>query len=132
MAAVLTYLAFIFVPYSNIFIAIPITYATIYLGLWNGRRIALIRSGDYSYGIYIYGFVIQQAIVGASPSLRHLYVALPMMVVVVFCFAAFSWFVVEKPTLSSRKHLPVLDEAIKSAIRRFAPKGKATPKSAQA
>jgi peptidoglycan/LPS O-acetylase OafA/YrhL len=132
VAAVLMYLAFIFVPYSNIFIAIPITYATIYLGLWNGRRIALIRSGDYSYGIYIYGFVIQQAIVGASPSLRHLYVALPMMVVVVFCFAAFSWFVVEKPALSSRKHLPVLDEAIKSAIRRFAPKGKATPKSAQA
>lgn len=132
LVAVLTYLAFIFVPYSNIIIAIPITYTTIYLGLWNGRRIALVRSGDYSYGIYIYGFVIQQTIVGASPSLRHLYVSLPLMVVLVFCFAAFSWFVIEKPALRSRKYLPVLDEAIKSAIRKFAPKAKATPKSARA
>jgi len=53
---------------------------------------------DYSYGIYLYGFVVQQAVTDLCPGLDHgasLVVAIPLAVVL----AALSWHMVEQPCL---------------------------------
>jgi peptidoglycan/LPS O-acetylase OafA/YrhL len=73
---------------------------------------AFNRTGDYSYGLYVYSFPIQQLLVqllpGATPA-RLFALALPAALVV----AALSWHVVEKPALGlkSRFHRPAEDHA---------------------
>jgi peptidoglycan/LPS O-acetylase OafA/YrhL len=59
--------------------------------------------GDYSYGIYLYAFPIQQAVAfGLS---RVWYVHLPLALAGTLLVAAFSWHVVEKPTLRLKRLL---------------------------
>ncbi|WP_243050007.1 acyltransferase [Dyella sp. RRB7] len=53
---------------------------------------------DYSYGIYLYGWVVQQAVTNLCPGLDHntsLVVAIPVTVIV----ASLSWHFVERPCL---------------------------------
>ena len=45
-----------------------VTYCTIFLGLVPVPKIKLISSGDYSYGLYLYGFPISQAFDGSYSS----------------------------------------------------------------
>ncbi|HEY2608222.1 MAG TPA: acyltransferase, partial [Paraburkholderia sp.] len=54
---------------------------------------------DYSYGIYLYGFMVQQCVANIAPQLSHvmsLLVAVPLILV---C-AALSWHFVERPVLT--------------------------------
>ena len=55
------------------------------------------RLGDYSYGVYIYAFPIQQAVAmaGVDDPLINILVATPL----VLACAIFSWHVIEKPFL---------------------------------
>jgi peptidoglycan/LPS O-acetylase OafA/YrhL len=96
-------------PYGDYFVACPAAYVTVYLGLLNPAKDKLLLGGDYSYGIYLYGFPIQQAVSAAAPSLRSvtfcLLVALPLTV----AFAAGSWWLVEKHALRLRRWLPVVE-----------------------
>jgi peptidoglycan/LPS O-acetylase OafA/YrhL len=96
-------------PYGDYFVACPAAYVTVYLGLLNPARDKILLSGDYSYGIYLYGFPIQQAVSAAAPSLRSvtfcLLVALPLTV----AFAAGSWWLVEKRALRLRRWLPAVE-----------------------
>ncbi len=46
------------VPYGLRFAPLPVAYVTIYLGLLNLPRDRIVLSGDYSYGLYLYGFPI--------------------------------------------------------------------------
>ena len=60
------------------------------------------RLGDYSYGLYIYGFPVQQAIV----SLWHGVAPLPLLaasVAVTLTLAAASWHLVEQPMLRLKR-----------------------------
>ena len=59
--------------------------------------------GDFSYGTYLYGFPVQQVIIGRiegvpGPTSLTL-IALPLTL----CFAAFSWYAVERPALALKK-----------------------------
>jgi peptidoglycan/LPS O-acetylase OafA/YrhL len=74
---------------------LPVAYVTTYLGLTRPKRIPVILDGDYSYGIYIYAFPIQQIVVNVVTKdwRAHLVVS----VILVGCFAAISWHYVEKP-----------------------------------
>jgi len=60
------------------------------------------RYGDYSYGIYIYAFPIQQAFVAVLPNIEvnemMLYSFLTTMI-----FSTLSWRYIEKPSLSLKK-----------------------------
>ncbi|OAF13602.1 hypothetical protein AYJ54_43535 [Bradyrhizobium centrolobii] len=77
---------------------LALTYIVIYIGT---RRIwlpSLLRDGDYSYGIYLFGFPLQQTLVYfLPPEYRHglaiLLVGLPLTL----AFAVFSWKFVEQP-----------------------------------
>jgi peptidoglycan/LPS O-acetylase OafA/YrhL len=83
---------------------LAVTYVITYLGLVKFPRIALLQSGDDSYGIYLYGFPIAQALVAIIPQLRGhgLWVNF-VTVPITFAFSVASWHIIEKPTLSLKK-----------------------------
>ena len=83
--------------------AIPTAYAVVYLGLLNPPKLWLVRSGDYSYGIYLYGYPLQQALLAALPIAKMWYGNLLLSVPITFAFAYLSWNVVEKRALKLRR-----------------------------
>lgn len=54
---------------------------------------------DYSYGIYLYGFVVQQAVAAIFPGLNS-YASLIVAIPVTLFLAALSWHLVERPCLA--------------------------------
>ncbi len=101
-AAALT-IAGLLVPDAYYFISLPVAYLACYLGTLNPRRTWIVSSGDYSYGLYLYGFPIQQAFTALgswtyNPAL-DLCVALP----VTFIVAWTSWHFVERPALRLKR-----------------------------
>jgi peptidoglycan/LPS O-acetylase OafA/YrhL len=98
VASILAMLVVLNFPVSAQFYPPLVAYTTIALGMSNPRRTFLINTGDYSYGIYLCAFPIQQAYVhlASQPEWRsNIVFALPITV----CFAAFSWHCVEKHVL---------------------------------
>lgn len=83
--------------------ALPLTYCIVYLGMLKVPRIPLLQNGDYSYGIYLFHFPIQQTLVHLFPSLREWYLLLPTAAILTMLFAAGSWHWIEKPTLTLKK-----------------------------
>jgi peptidoglycan/LPS O-acetylase OafA/YrhL len=76
-------------------------YVVAVIGLTSMPKIPFLSSGDYSYGVYIYGFPIQQTIarfVSEQNALTNFAIALPTTLAV----AAISWHLVEKPFLALR------------------------------
>jgi peptidoglycan/LPS O-acetylase OafA/YrhL len=93
-----------FVPFGDYPGVLTIAYVTVYLGLTNARRLSLIKGADYSYGMYLYGYVIQQLFVYlAAP--RFWWVNVLVCVPASALFAAFSWHFIEKPAQNLRKPL---------------------------
>jgi peptidoglycan/LPS O-acetylase OafA/YrhL len=109
---------FWFVPLGYYFAILTITYVTVYVGLTNFKRISVIKGADYSYGIYIYHFVIIQFFIYlAAPPYwwDNVLVCIPLSAL----FAACSWHFIEKPTQKWRKYLPTAEKrylAIKCQI----------------
>jgi peptidoglycan/LPS O-acetylase OafA/YrhL len=65
----------------------------------------LTRSGDYSYGVYIYAFPVQQTVVSLWPNLAvGPYIVLVSAIVLVL--AAASWHLVEAPALRLKPRTP--------------------------
>lgn len=77
------------------------TYATMYLAYayyLNGHNIA--HYGDFSYGVYLYAWPVQQVLApySASPFVNF-FLSLPIILI----FAVCSWAFIEKPSLSKKK-----------------------------
>ena len=85
------------------FALLPLSYVTVFLGLCDPPRTTIVLGADYSYGMYLYGFPIQQTIAYFLPDGRMWYVNFVLSVIVAACFAAFSWHVIEKRVLSQKK-----------------------------
>ena len=67
-------------------------------GLEKGRWLGRLAKHDYSYGIYIYAFPVQQTVVALWPSISHgMY--LGMTSVMTLGLAAMSWHWIEQPAL---------------------------------
>jgi peptidoglycan/LPS O-acetylase OafA/YrhL len=111
-------LASILIPNGIRFAALPAAYFTIYLGLLNPPRERISLSGDYSYGLYLYGFPIQQAVVAALPNLREWYWNILISLPLATAIAVLSWWIVERPILRSRQVLDRLDDWLKIRLRR--------------
>ena len=95
-------LAFLSVPTLYVFCAIPIAYATVWCGLQNIPKLPLVFTGDYSYGIYLYAFPIQQAVAMTFPKVGYFGAFALALVATSFC-AAFSWHAIERPALKLRR-----------------------------
>lgn len=82
-----------------------ITYITIFIGLTALPKIKLLQSGDYSYGIYLYGFPITMVLVATFPWLRNNYFGLvPSAITCTMITAILSWHLVEKRFLRLRRY----------------------------
>jgi peptidoglycan/LPS O-acetylase OafA/YrhL len=91
------------------FLALPVAYVTVYLGLLNPPRNRVLLSGDYSYGLFLYGFPIQQAIASLQGSVQHWYWNLLLSLPCIIVCAVGSWWIIEKPALGIRKYLKKYD-----------------------
>lgn len=89
-------------PLFQFSLVIAIAYATFVIAY---RPDGIIRRynalGDYSYGMYVYAFPVQQAaiaIAGPMSPLENIAIAFPVTLI----FALASWYLVEKPSLDRR------------------------------
>ncbi len=102
IAAVLAYL-FLSHGATHYLAILPLAYVTVFLGLCDPPRTSFVLGADYSYGMYLYGFPIQQTIAFLLPDARIWYVNFVLSLIVAACFSAFSWHVIEKRVLMRRK-----------------------------
>lgn len=92
------------VPAAGYLLPFPVAYTTVFLGLLNPRKGAFMRSGDYSYGLYLCGFPLQQAVFTTMSFARTWYGNILVGFPVAFLFAFLSWHLLEKQVLR-RKNL---------------------------
>jgi peptidoglycan/LPS O-acetylase OafA/YrhL len=82
-----------------------VAYMTVYVGLLNPQRSIIINAGDFSYGVYLYSFPIQQAVASVfgvgGGWLQNVAISLPL----VGGLALFSWWFIEKPFLKVRRYI---------------------------
>jgi peptidoglycan/LPS O-acetylase OafA/YrhL len=97
------------IPDGNRFTPIFIGYITVYLGTLNPARNKVLLSGDYSYGLYLYGFPIQQALVALGIALNDWLVNILLSIPCAGAVAALSWWLVERPVLDLRTKLDALE-----------------------
>jgi len=83
--------------------AISISYVASYIGVKKLPKIPLLSRGDYTYGVYVYHFPIQQAIVASFPKLIGFVPIFLISYPLALVLAVFSWHVVEKPILGLRR-----------------------------
>lgn len=87
-------------------VALPCAYVTVFLGLTTPKRRWIVSSGDYSYGLFLYGFPIQQAVAATVGPEGHTWWAnAAISWSQAFCLAFFSWHVIEKNALKLRPYL---------------------------
>lgn len=108
VACLLVCVILFYVPDGDYFIAFPVAYLTVYLGTFNSVRHGS-EYADYSYGIYLYGFPIQQAVTALTGGHRSWWLDLIFVLPATFAVAALSWRFVEKPALQLRAFLPILE-----------------------
>ena len=83
-----------------------LAYVTVYIGFIPFPQIRLLQGGDYSYGIYLYGFPIAQTLVATLSPLRgHPLFLLVTGIPATFAFAALSWHFFEKPALRLKRYV---------------------------
>lgn len=82
-----------------------LSYAVFYIAyIPRGRILQYNRVGDYSYGLYLYAFPIQQAIFAKWPQLGPVWVFGLASLLTLFC-AMLSWHLIEKPALDYCKRI---------------------------
>jgi peptidoglycan/LPS O-acetylase OafA/YrhL len=116
MAAGLVIIGFLH-PQWSYFAVLPVAYLTVWIGL---QRLPVVLGTDYSYGLYLFAFPLQQAIWLLLPFARswwmNLLLALPLGLV----YAAFSWHWVERPVLRRKRDIIAMlsrPQAVWRAVR---------------
>jgi peptidoglycan/LPS O-acetylase OafA/YrhL len=99
------YIALMMFPGCMYLVPFPVGYMTIYLGLLNPRKVWFLSSGDYSYGLYLYGYPVQQAICQLLPQFRFWYVNLALSLFFAGLIAFCSWTLLESRVLNRKQHI---------------------------
>ena len=97
-------------------VVVSIAFCVVYLGKYAAPR--FVMRDDYSYGVYLFAWPIQQVVVATSLSRGlalnpyRLSVAAALLT---FCIAALSWHLIEKPALGLKKrgtvgHRPLMKQ----------------------
>lgn len=100
-AAVLTWSLRASSAYPEV-LRITIAYAALAIatGRWS-IGLALERVGDYSYGLYLYGWVVEQSLLHRLPDASP-FVIIALGLPITASIAALSWHLLERPTLRLR------------------------------
>lgn len=107
MFAIATILAPLMVKFRIAIFLSPliIAYLTVYIGLLQPPKLPIIFSGDYSYGIYLYAFPIQQSVYQLIPASHNWTSHFILSLALTSLLATFSWHAIERPTLKLKKYL---------------------------
>jgi peptidoglycan/LPS O-acetylase OafA/YrhL len=112
-------------PATDYFVPASAAFFTAYLGLFRPKLNTFVNSGDYSYGVFLYGFPIQQTVAQLLGPIGHQwYWNLPIALPLTIAIAMVSWHAIEKPALNLRKYLFAVENtwiALKERIRPVAP-----------
>ena len=109
-ASVVIVLAAGLLPNYRVVAAVPLAYAIIVSGaLIRNKRLRL--RNDVSYGVYIYGWPIQQLLVICGLLSLNPIVFTTIAAIATLPLAALSWFLVEKPAMSLKSRLKKRDTA---------------------
>ncbi|WP_235977223.1 acyltransferase family protein [Bradyrhizobium archetypum] len=87
----------------NVLVTPALAYLTAYIGVSDLPKLPFFHRGDYSYGVYLYGYPIQQTIVAVWPSHINVAVLFVLAAFATTAFAMFSWHVIELPILRLRR-----------------------------
>jgi peptidoglycan/LPS O-acetylase OafA/YrhL len=101
-------------PRGDYLVSIPVAYLVAYIGSSNPQRSTFINSGDYSYGIYLYGVPIQEAVVASFKAGHSWWAAAFISTPATLLVAWISWHVVEKRALHLRGRLIALETELKA------------------
>ena len=107
--AVLTMTVIAAVPVLVALLPLPLIYTTVFLGTLDAKKIWPLTTGDYSYGIYLYGSPFVQAVFATVPMAHLWYVDFPIAAAITLLFAALSWHLVEKNCLALKPRLFALE-----------------------
>jgi peptidoglycan/LPS O-acetylase OafA/YrhL len=92
------------IHYQTEYLAIlPLAYVTVYLGLLSPPKKWLFGGADFSYGLYLFGWPIQQTFEQLFPQYRFWWACLAFSLVLGLLYAAFSWHCIEKPINDRKK-----------------------------
>ena len=90
-------------------------YSMLYIFQWPMLRRARLP-GDFSYGVYVYGFVVQQGFADLFPTAHPLVDAVVCMPITA-AVAALSWVVVERPALCTARRMFAVSNAARIDAR---------------
>lgn len=90
-------------PVLNLLVGPAVAYLTAYIGVSALPKLPLFDRGDYSYGIYLYGWPAQQTLVALLPDVQNLWLHFILTVPIVMVFAVTSWHLIERRILQLRK-----------------------------
>ena len=110
LASILACVVLLSLPFGDYLAVLPITYLTVWIGMQNPAKLGLLQKGDYSYGVFLFGFPIQQAFMTLGPWTHHWWINFLVCAPLAFLVGIFSWHFVEKPTLDQRKWLIKLED----------------------
>lgn len=111
--------AYFLMMFTNTVYLYPLllTYITIFIGLFPFPQFKLLKSGDYSYGVYLYGYPVTQAIIAGFPAIKGSVLATSLSAIGITClFAAFSWHAVEKHCLKLKKYISPKSNALTTSL----------------
>lgn len=120
IAAALTYVLLLNAG-TQILAVLPMTYATVYLGLANPEKRGFLFSGDYSYGLYLFGCPLQQLYVMLFPDDKSYIGNLMFALTLGLGYAWLSWNLVEKPVLLKKRQIIARFELLWSGLARLLP-----------
>jgi peptidoglycan/LPS O-acetylase OafA/YrhL len=96
LVAVLVLVSALHIPLFNVAYRLLLAYLVIYIALIPGGKIRNFnRLGDYSYGVYIYAFPVQQSIMALTGGVTVLELFFSAFFISLF-LAVISWHTVEK------------------------------------
>lgn len=106
--------------YRFVYLAtVPAVYLCVYLGMMHPPRKGILFTGDYSYGLYLFAFPIQQTYTHLFPAMRVWYLNATFTILFGLLYAAFSWWCIEKPLLARKQHFVRIAEAARDQVRRL-------------
>jgi peptidoglycan/LPS O-acetylase OafA/YrhL len=98
LGSILVYVYFRFNPERHLFIFFSLVAFCMFIASFKPLN-SFVPKHDYSYGVYLYGWVTGQIVVSLYPRLNWEF-SLFLNLCLSLLFAAFSWHIVEKPTLN--------------------------------
>jgi len=107
--AILGLLFLIFIPYTKPFSLLVYMAAIYSFTFWLAYHKSLFKVSkwfekrDYSYGLYIYAFPVQQSIIYLNKGNFNPYLLFLLSTIITLAFAIFSWHVIEQPSMNFLK-----------------------------